>query len=198
MHSDDLRARIEQLESLFQSLDQASESFLKTTKIGCKPGCGACCIKPDAVWATVGEMLPIAWKLYRDGQLVSSQVELDRFSDDATCILFAATELKSGLGRCSQYAGRPSICRLFGSSIRMSKNNVAEVITCTWQRTAFIKELNDAEQPRLAEQSPVANDWTWRVKALFPEAHLSEEFPINRALREAFLIVSQTLSYEDF
>lgn len=200
MHSDVLNERINQLDKLFQSLDVAITSFHKATKISCKTGCGACCIKPDTVWTTIGEMLPVAWKLYRENLVDIYRDKLDNFSDQATCILFAATDKQNGMGQCSQYSHRPSICRLFGSSIRISKNDFTEILACAWQRTNHADDLKDAESA-LRDGSeipfPVANDWTWRVKAHFPESYLLEEYPINRALREAFLIVSQTLAYAE-
>ena len=198
MHPEVLKERIDQIDELFQTLDQAIVRFLKTANFGCKPGCGACCTKPDAVWTTVGELLPLAWKIYRAGQHELFLAKLDEFSDDAMCVLFAPTDAAKGMGRCSQYYDRPTICRLFGSSIRLSKNGLIEILACTWQREYYSQEISSAENlihDLPDSSSMLANDWVWKVKSLLPESYLIEEFPINRAFREALQIVIQTFAY---
>lgn len=96
-----------------------------------------------------------------------------------SCILYEDHGGK--LGRCTQYATRPSLCRLFG---------VAGVFSKTHEKTLSIcKELKAHYPERLPLDSKVLNpamisEWSSRLYALHPE--LSQDLlPISISLSKA-------------
>ena len=200
MSSTFLKERIALLDLLYAELDRSFAAFRKVANFGCKVGCGACCAKPNAVWAMVGEMLPMALGIYKEGRLEDVCGQLaDQEVTPTLCSVYKAAAGNVGMGRCTSYNERPVVCRLFGSSARRVNNDVIEMMACAWQRVQFADTIRSVEElsgTLLSDVVPIANDWSWRVKALMQEDSLREEYPINQALYHALLLVEQATAYE--
>lgn len=196
-----LKERILQLKQLYEELEQNIASFRSPLAFGCKTGCGACCAKPNAVWATVGELLPMAMKIHNDGQFDAFRQQLSQnLSSSTICPIYKASDLATGMGRCSSYTERPLVCRLFGSAARRVQESKLEMLACNWQRQNFpetVRHVECLDETQLESRLPIASDWSWRVKALMEEDVLREEYPIHQALYQALLLVDQSAAYDE-
>lgn len=197
-----LRERIHQLEQVYAELEHSLRAFKAAGLFGCKTGCGACCTKPNAVWATVGELLPMAWKIYQEGRLEAVCQQLaQHLSSSTVCPVYKASGAAEGMGQCGSYKERPMVCRLFGSAVQHTRDGDLAVLACGWQRAEFAAaifniETSSPDHSHETQALPVASDWSWRVQALMLEDSLRAEYPIHQALYEALLLVDQAIAYE--
>ena len=96
-----------------------------------------------------------------------------------TCILYEDHGGK--LGRCTQYATRPSLCRLFGVAGYYSKNHDKNLSICKELKAHYperlpldVKEIDPA----------MMSEWSSRLYALHPELS-KEPLPISNSLSKA-------------
>ena len=113
------------VETLYTELDGRIASFQGWSGLGCKFGCGKCCLKPD-IEASPLEFLPFAVALHQEGLADEWLKKLDASS--SICVIY--NEGQGGAGLCSRYLHRGLICRLFGFSARLNKYGVRELVTC--------------------------------------------------------------------
>lgn len=192
MNLDSLKDRISAVREIYNAVAEATAVFAQQTQIGCKSSCAACCMKPRSVWASIGEMLPMAWQIYNENRMDAFLKRLQNHSDDQLCALLNVYDEQEQLGRCSEYAGRPLLCRLFGSSSNVSKDGQRTNLACKWQ-----KEHQAANQDFDLLDLPTAGDWVWRMQNLHPEEFLQKELPINEALKEALQLIDQIDFYSE-
>ena len=184
------------LENLVQSVAQALASidedtakFCAETQILCKPNCGACCSKPNGVWTTVGEMLPMAWDLHRTGQQEDILQKLESSNQNGVCALYDPNDTDLAKGRCTAYTLRPTICRLFGSSSRSSKNGMREFLGCSWLKDQN-RDINQRVTALKDNKIADSHNLTMKVRALLNSSELVQELPINVALAKALKLIA--------
>lgn len=178
---------IDRLKKLFQQVDRAIGRFQKRSKLACLNGCGRCCENPH-VETSIAQMLPIAQKLFKDKEVDSVLEALEKKSGEGVCVFYRPNPLIAGKGRCSQYALRPLICRLFGFSARRKKSNGLELMTCVHIKNEYPQIVQDAQV--LIDRGykpPLMQDYSFRAYSLLPQ--YSESLPINSALKNAIEIV---------
>lgn len=171
--------------ALLDELDRQTQTFAAQTGLKCKDGCGACCQNPD-VETTVTEVLPLAvhvWSAFRPQKAVDSILEsLRRTSFRGVCVFYKPDPSLKGQGRCSVYAYRPGLCRLFGFSARRDKYGKAQLVTCK-----VIKNIQPGLYTRAQTElqkgipAPFLTALALSVYAIDPH-HGGELLPINRAL----------------
>ena len=179
------------------SLDEDTAKFCAETQIVCKQNCGACCSKPNGVWTTVGEMLPMAWDLYQTGHQEDIVRNLESDCQNGICALYQPNDQDLARGRCTAYSLRPSICRLFGSSSRSSKNGMREFIGCSWLKDQYkdlAQRVNDLADNKIAD----SHNLTMKVRSLLNSSELVEELPINVALAKALKLVAWSCYINDY
>jgi Fe-S-cluster containining protein len=186
--------KVQAVEGVFHTLDEAIAAFQNGSKLHCKTGCGKCCFKPD-IEATALEFLPFAHHLYQQG-LAHDWFEKLKTSEEAVCLILNPTQ--SGAGLCSQYTYRGLICRLFGYSARTDKYGGRELVTChiikTEQNEAYEKTRKRVKNNE--EPIPVMNQYYMQLHAIDPE--LARDFyPINLAIRKAIETVLQYYAYRN-
>ena len=121
-----LRSFSLELMTLYQEMAEEFSQTQKRSGLACPPGCGYCC-KTPTVEATAMEMIPMALALLEQGiaEEIYERIELEK---PETCIMYQDNGGK--LGQCTQYATRPSLCRLFGVAGFYTKNHDKELSIC--------------------------------------------------------------------
>jgi Fe-S-cluster containining protein len=107
------RDTIDRACGLFAEVDIAAEKFKEHTGIQCPDGCGECCSR-SRVETTVVEMMPLALLLWDKGEAENWLERIEAARDNPACVFFKAEPGSATRGRCTVYAMRPLICRLFG------------------------------------------------------------------------------------
>lgn len=177
---------------MFLSLDEEISAFKQNSGLGCKAGCGNCCLKPD-IEATILEFIPLAYHLYRDGKALA-WLEHPQLNN-SRCINLDSNQ--PGVGHCTTYANRGMICRLFGFSAKLNKYGHKELISCqvikTEQPGAFL-----AAYAGVVAGSPVPLMRDYYMKMYAIDWELSQKFyPINVAIKKAIETVLHYYAYRE-
>jgi len=176
---------ISEIVTIYQEIDKKSLQFQLATGLRCPSGCGRCCENPT-VEASVSELLPLSEAIYAKEQVdvVLSAIEEREKQGNPVCVLYRSEPLTDS-GRCSYYAYRPLVCRLFGFSARKNKRGHLEFCACK-----NIKE-KDADAVRKAEaliasyfDIPVYQDMYMQVASVHPGIGF-QRLPINLAIKQA-------------
>lgn len=186
----ELEEKVQAVEALMDDLDAEILKFQGWSGLGCKAGCGKCCLKPD-IEATVLEFLPFALHLYRTNQ---AEIWLERLSNEPSSLCMILDPL--GLaGMCSSYRYRGLACRLFGFSARINKHNRKEIVTCQLIKTDQAGVFQNA-QTRLEENMsvPVTSHFYMQLHAI--DFNMAREFfPINQAIKRAIEVILHYYAY---
>ena len=189
--TDRISVLADQVRVLHQALDEDIQAFQSVTGLHCRFGCGRCCLKPD-IEATPLEFLPLAVELYREGKAETWLKSLA--GSGPVCQVFNADQ--TGAGKCTRYADRGMICRLFGYSARRNKYGAKEIITCTIIKDEQAGAYSAASE-KVAEGMavPLAADYYSRLRGIDP-ALGSVPLPINKAIARALETVLDFYYYQ--
>ncbi len=192
------REKIDSLLKIFQEVDAQTSRFRQASGLRCEPGCGRCCENPD-VETTVLEMLPIAFELWRKNEaapLLEKLAHPDVPELPGPCVFYRRDPMIPGHGRCSVYALRPLICRLFGFSAVVNKRNQNIFLTCRTIKKLHPRAYDRAYTAVLTDQMPIARmrDYSMKVFAIDP-ASGDKRMPINQALKMALEKVGMILKF---
>lgn len=171
--------------------DQQTRAFAERTGITCPPGCGQCCLSPH-VETTVADLLPLAEHVVQTGRAEAILQRIEA-ATDPRCVLYDADPADPARGRCSMYALRPSICRLFGFAGRRDADGNPQFTACRIHRDTM-PEVVAAAQQAVGERRiglPIFADMTRAVTAAAPNSD-GRPRPINDALRQAIHAVALT------
>jgi len=176
-----LPRKVKRVERLFTSLDKRISEFQKTSDLGCLPGCGKCCFKPD-IEASVLEFLPYAYDLYKKYPFEKIREIVDEPHANI-CMIFNPVIPSSDKGFCGTYEHRGLICRLFGFSGVRDKNGNTSVFTCK-----NIKALPGYNEVVLKVSSglkmAMVSDYYHKLAQI--DFNLANELlPINKAIKRA-------------
>lgn len=172
-----LRSISFELMDLYHEMEQAFADTQKRSTLLCPTGCGYCC-KAPTVEATVMEMIPMAISLIEQG-IAEDVYERIQKENPQTCILYEDHGGKQG--KCTQYATRPSLCRLFGVAGVYSKNHEKTLSICKELKAHYPERL--PLDPQSLDPAMI-NDWSSRLGTLHPEL-FSERLPISNSLSKA-------------
>jgi len=186
-----MEEKVQEVESVFNKLDQEITSFQSWSGLHCKFGCGKCCFKAD-IEATILEFLPFAYYLHQQGKAFDWLEKL-KTSDSDICQILNPTQ--SGAGLCSEYTHRGLICRLFGYSARTNKYSERELVTCqiikTEQSENYQQAVNSIAE---GKDVPMMNQYYMQLHAI--DIDLTRDFyPINQAIRKAIETVLHYYAY---
>lgn len=182
-----LPQKVKAVQRVYEKLDQDIALLQKNTGLHCLKGCGECCKKPQ-IEATPIEFLPLALFWLDEGTIHSHLEELTKKKDDPLCYVFRPHLTAFG-GLCNAYLHRGLICRLFGFTARVNKNEEKELVTCK-----FIKE-DQAEAVISAHHNflqdlPVMRNYYSRMANI--DDRLNSFMPMRHAMIQA---VEYTLGY---
>jgi len=183
---------VREVEEVFLTLDEEISSFKHRTGLGCKSGCGRCCLKPD-IEATVLEFIPYAHHLYKQGKAME-WLENPALSNSLCAILDSN---QPGIGHCTTYAHRGMICTLFGFSAKLNKYGSRELISCQVIKTEQPEAFLTAYTETLAgSPTPLMRDFYMKMYAI--DWELSQKFyPINTAIKKAIENVLHYYAYRE-
>jgi len=170
------------------AIDVQTEAFSHSTGITCPPGCGACCHSPH-VEAAIADVMPLAEEIVRRGEAAAVLARLNDASD-LRCVLFDADADDVMKGRCSMYAWRPSVCRLFGFAGRRDADGQPQFTACR-VHTQLMPEVVAAAREAVASGTialPILSDLAGQASAVASGASATPR-PINDALRQAIMHV---------
>jgi uncharacterized protein len=174
----------EQVQEIYNQIDQQTESLAIKTGLKCPTGCGRCCENPN-IETTPLEMLPIALELFQKKQTQEFIEKASKVNWEGRCIFYEADTMIAGNGRCSIYAFRPSVCRLFGFAAVKNKQGSAELGACRYHKE-IMPELIQKVKESIAEgmSAPSFSDIAFQLSNIEP--YLSNQrMPINQALQVA-------------
>ncbi|MCB2196069.1 MAG: YkgJ family cysteine cluster protein [Bacteroidetes bacterium] len=183
--------KVRAVESVFKSLEKEIHGFQKSTNLKCIPGCHHCCTN-SKIEATPLEFLPLAFHLHKTHQADIFLEKLNEYNNQKVCLLFNPF---NSVGACSFYPYRGLICRLFGFSAMIDKQDTKRIITCklikSQQQEGFLK----AE--RLINSGlgvPLSGKYYMKLYAI--DLKLSSNYyPINQAIQKALEMVLFHFSY---
>ena len=183
---------IREMMVLFDDIDRQTEKFAARTGLKCKSGCGACCTAPD-VETTVAEVLPLAvhlWSLShsedpsRPQAAVENVLEAIRSkSDKSICVFYKPDPFVQTQGRCSIYAFRPGLCRLFGFAARQDKHGQRKLVTCKVIKDSQPQACKGAQEDLdQGIEAPLLAAHAFSVANIDP-VEGQKLLPINQAIR---------------
>lgn len=155
------------------------------------PNCGKCCYKTD-INATALEFLPLAYHLFRNGEASKWLEELNNDHSTTLCPALATVLSPNAKGSCSEYAHRGLICRLFGFSAMLHKNDKPVLVTCRPIKEGFPDAVVNAETYIATRKDyPLISNYYMQLRSI--DESLGEElFPIRKAIAKA---ISAVLGY---
>jgi uncharacterized protein len=170
--------KIKAVAKILEEAEKQTSLFGTRNNITCTAGCGKCCITPN-IEASPLEFLPAAYELYKQGRINEFYDRITILEEGSLCVFYNPPI--NGGENCTFYPYRGLICRVFGFSTRVSKNNQLEMITCTIiKQSAPYHELN---QQKL-KIAPVASDFYMQLRNI--DIREAENLmPINEALKKA-------------
>jgi Fe-S-cluster containining protein len=176
---------VQKIKAVVKILDEAEKQtslFGLRNNITCIAGCGKCCITPN-IEASPLEFLPAAYELYKQGRINEFYDRIVALEEGSRCIFFIPPVDEGE--NCTFYPYRGLICRVFGYSTRVSKNNNLEMITCTIiKQSATYPELN---QQKL-KTAPVVSDFYMQLRNI--DIREAENLmPVNEAIKKAMEMV---------
>jgi uncharacterized protein len=186
-----LPQKVNAVKKVYKRLDKDIAKLQQSSGLHCLSGCGECCKKPD-IEATPLEFLPLALKIFDDGQAEEVYAELNQ-KNDTLCFVFRPHITNFG-GLCNEYPNRGLICRLFGFTARKNKEDQPELVTCKLiketQREDYEKLIQDMKQ---GKKIPVMSEYYTRMSSI--DHTLSSFYPINEAMKKALEIVMAYYAY---
>jgi uncharacterized protein len=173
-----------QVQAVYAELDALVARYAAVAGLRCPPGCSVCC-QSEKVEATVLELLPLAFTLFRTGQAELLYRRLARGGGGEQCLLFRPDLAGEGGWGCSQYPFRTVVCRLFGFAGNRDRTGVPRLAACRVMREAGIAIPSEGGfAAEVAPLLPLFAEAGLRITALHPGLGTSRR-PINQALREA-------------
>ncbi|WP_299255418.1 YkgJ family cysteine cluster protein [uncultured Cytophaga sp.] len=191
-HLEDISLQVVQF---YLSLDSDLASFQKQANYGCITGCSKCCTSPN-IEATILEMLPYAFHLYKDNQAETIYDSL-LSNKSPICSLYKTLQTETQKGGCSDYAYRALVCRLFGSSFTRDKSGESTLLACKDIKSTFpTLQVDVNKQAHDGLQVPLATNYYNQLSDI--DYNLSkQQYPINEAMRLAIEMVLNHFHYSD-
>lgn len=178
-----LQEKVVLIEQMFAVVDAQCRSFLDKVPLKCQPGCAKCCHGKN-VTASPLEFLPYAFHLHAEGLL---EDHYWKFKDQPVprCFLVEG-EVPDGIGKCSEYAHRGLICRLFGNAASVNKNGRKLYSGCALLKSQVTDPLQFDEM--LQQYAPVYSEFYMQLRSIDNE-YGGLLLPVNQAILKAMEIV---------
>ena len=161
--------------ALYQAADHAVAGFADATGLRCPDGCGACCANSTPMVSSL-EAAAIADELVRRGRAEAVLAEA-RVAGDRRCALYDGDDRH---GRCTVYALRPVMCRLYGFAA-VQRDGQPDLSVCRVHAMAIPEAVGAAVA--LVDGGgavPEFADWAAQSVALAPAAAGTAPAPARR------------------
>jgi hypothetical protein len=171
--------------ALYIEADAAVEGFAAATGLRCPTGCGACCFytTPEV---TVADAWPLAQAAIARGE-GAQLLARARAIGDGVCALYAGDAQG---GRCTSYAERPMLCRMYGfAAMRRGAPGLPDS-AAGYYMPCLVHAQREPETVGVAVAAadrgeiPVFPDWQGRADGLAPGG-AGERVPMNLAIARA-------------
>ncbi|SHO44475.1 YkgJ family cysteine cluster protein [Desulfopila aestuarii] len=181
-----------QVLELYHEVDRAVTAYQAATGLNCPGGCVECCFS-EKVEATVLEMVPLAFHLFRtcQAELILKRIEKEHRSHQ--CILFRPDLSSPESGGCSQYPFRALICRMFGFAGNIDRNGRPQLARC--RNMPLQDESGKTQEDIESEAMPLFHAYGIAITAIHPSLG-TQRMPINEALHQALAKVGLILDLE--
>jgi len=175
---------IREMMTLLDDISLQTKEFSAQTGLKCKQGCGACCSTPN-IETTVAEVMPLAVYLWSEDQAQRIFDSLRSNAQSRTCVFYEHDPRDTAKGRCSIYAYRPGLCRLFGFSAHLDKYGKLMLSTCKVIKEAQADTCSQT-QTKLQEglKAPLLKSHSFAVANIDPIRGNALR-PINEAVSQA-------------
>ena len=197
--SEHLRDLAADVSKLLAGVEARAGAFAARSGVACRSGCGECCRNPD-IECTVLELLPAAFALVDEGRGSELQTLLSESPPQDGCLFLARTGQASDgrqLGRCTRYALRPSVCMLFGASVRVDGHGRRQAVTCRIMKDddpVRVAAVDSFVQDSPLDEIPLTSEASLALVGLNPSLG-TQRLPIREALRMALEKVLLSTSY---
>jgi Fe-S-cluster containining protein len=190
-----LEETIIQVEKFYTELDKDLAVFHSQSKLSCLSGCSACCHAPT-IEATVLEMLPLAFHLYKENKAEDFYDSLIA-NKSSLCTLYKPLQTALRKGACADYPYRALVCRLFGSSFNRDKTGKPVMLLCKEiknKQAEVYKTVSQEVQEGM--MVPMASDYYMKLTNI--DFYLTQhQYPINEAMRRALEMVMNHFHYTE-
>ena len=185
-----LYQKIQKVETLQKSADNQTLKFKHLMKTDCIEHCSECC-RYNEIEATTLEFMPLAWHAYKLGLIENWLKELENY-DKSQCFF---SIFENGKWGCKIYPVRGMICRLFGFSAILDKNNKPKWAVCKTLKKVcpdLITKYN--EYIKKHNKIPIISEYYLKLENI--DFYLSQErLPINIAIKNALEMVFNHFFY---
>lgn len=179
-----MQEQVERVRERFAAVDAEVDRFIQASGLACPTGCGGCCRSPE-IEATSIELVPMAAALVAEGRGLEVLRALDAAPSFGPCVMYIPEAGDPSRGRCSAYAVRPLVCRLFGFGTRRERGGRVKLVSCrTMQAADPVRVSAVAGDPAMLALAPVMSEHVHALGTDFPGAGAYAR-PINGALRAA-------------
>jgi uncharacterized protein len=138
---------LSELVDLYDTIDEKVNVLSKQTGIACKKFCSTCCETPSTnIETTIFEMMPLCLDLWQTNMAENILNRISSTDPAGQCIFYTSGKLHDGVGYCSIYKYRPLVCRLFGFSAVIKKNNEIDIFACSIIKKNFISEISKIKE----------------------------------------------------
>ncbi|SIQ54361.1 YkgJ family cysteine cluster protein [Maribacter ulvicola] len=188
--------KVQAVDRIFNQLNKELGSFQQSTGLSCVANCGLCCLKPD-INATALEFLPLAYHLFINGETDEWLEKLQNNTENKSCPVLNKVIAPGSKGFCSEYAHRGLICRLFGFSAMLHKNNTPTLVTCKPIKEQKTEAFNNAKAFISTHKNyPLISNYYMQLRSI--DASLGEElYPIRIAIEKAIYAVLAYYAYRE-
>ena len=122
--------KINELMSVYSSLEKKEKKFTSSFSLECVSSCGECC-RHYVPYLSSSEALLAAYYVIKEGREDEIRAMLEKGDmNSEICPLYNPGKSQ----HCSFYEGRSMVCRLFGSSVSLSKTGRMEFKDCKWKK----------------------------------------------------------------
>jgi len=178
------------LQKLHEEITDTFSSFQSSTGWNCLSSCGRCCITPDIEVAPL-EMIPMALAIYDEGKL-DEWIEKITSTDKSSCIALIPGQ-NEGEGKCGRYKERPGLCRMFGVSGFLDKNNQVNLSICKFIKAHYV--TTNIPEKINQNEIPIMTNWSSKISTL-DHGLGQKKLPINLALLVALEKVAFYMQYQ--
>ena len=169
---------------LYKDLGAQINQLKEAYNINCISNCSKCCYYEN-VYANILEFIPFVLDLYEQNLLNDFYYfKFQECNSSNVCILLNQIDKTNGFGKCSFYENRGLICRLFGYSAIINKNNEKMFSTCRDIKLNFSDNIKELSNNISNLSIPVFYEYYLKLYSFNP-GFSKDNYPINIAIKKA-------------
>ena len=180
--------------NMYKDLDIQIDQLKEKYKINCICNCSRCCYYEN-VYANILEFIPFVLNLYEQNLL--NDFYYFKFQDynfSNICILLNQINRINGSGKCSFYETRGLICRLFGFSAIINKNNEKIFSTCQSIKLNFSENIKELNSNISNLNISVFSEYYLKLYSFSP-GFSKDIYPINTTIKKAIEFILLIFRY---